>query len=281
MKKKIVVFLISFILVIIFFGSVYYGLRHSRGVPVAIEEPESVVLEVPYVEKDIDLAEGISLDVWSSLPVREVELMYQVTVLPWPKSLVSKLTFKTFHNKKDIYFYLNWKDDTENRTLDIGKFSDACAVMFPLENEVSPATIMMGFMGKTNIWQWKASQDKDYWLKKSPSVKTYVDIYYPFEEKELFIVSKDILKSAANDLISIRVGTVTPKENQNVQGRGFWEREAWHVVLKRSLLRVDPEVDAAFDSVKSRYCAFGVWNGETGDRGGRKSISEWFELKLQ
>jgi hypothetical protein len=281
MTKKTVVILISSFLVISFLGLVYHGIRHSRGTPADYEEPERVAIEIPHLEKEIDLVKGISQDVWDSLPSKQIELMYQVTVLPWPKSMIPSLTVKTFHNNKDIYFYLSWKDETENRLLDTGKFSDACAIMFPLEEVVQPATIMMGFMGKTNIWQWKGNQDNEYWLKKVSSTKAYVDFYYPFEEKELFPVSKVIPRSAANDLVAIRVGTITPKENQNVQGRGFWERGTWHVVFKRSLQRDDPEVDAAFDSSGKKICTFAIWNGETGDRGGRKSVSEWAELKLQ
>lgn len=281
MTKKTLVTLISFILAIIFLGTVYYGFKNPRGTPVKYEEPEKTVIEVPYLEKDIDLANGISMDIWGSLPAREVELMYQVTVLPWPKSLVSILTAKAFHNKKDIYFYLSWSDDTENRALDMAKFPDACAIMFPLEAEVQSTSIMMGFMNKANIWQWKASQGREYWAKEQRTTKAYSDYYYPFEEQELFVISKDVAQTSANDLMAIRVGTVTPKEIQNIQGRGIWNKEAWHVVFKRSLNAIDPEVDTDFDPVKTMYCAFGIWNGETGDRGGRKSISDWVELNIQ
>ncbi len=140
---------------------------------------------------------------------------------------------------------------------------------------------MMGFMGKSNIWQWKASQDKEYWLKEKPETKSYVDFYYPFEEKELFVVSKDVPQSAVNDLMSIRVGTITPKKTQNIQGKGFWDNGTWRVVFKRPLQLSDPELDPAFNSGQKRLCTFAVWNGAKGDRGGRKSISDWVELEIK
>ncbi len=116
MRKSTVV-LISIVLVAFFSWLVYYGVRYSRGIPVTIPEPERIVLEAPFIDKNIDLAEGISLDIWNSIPSKEIELTYQLMILPWGKSLVSPITVKAFHNGKNIYFYIRWKDDTENRKI--------------------------------------------------------------------------------------------------------------------------------------------------------------------
>lgn len=279
--KKNTVIIIALISIIAFLGLVYYGLKHSRGIPTAVEKQKRVVLKVPFVNTGIDLSKGISLDKWDSIPSEEIELLYQVMVLPWGKSVMSPIFVKAFHNNKDIYFYIKWNDDTANKSVEMNKFSDACAVMFPMDDKVQPSTLMMGFLGKANIWHWKASRDEEYWSKIQPETGAYVDFYYPFEEKELFEVSKEIPQSAVNDLMAIRVGTITPKELQNVQGRGYWIDGTWYVVIKRSLKSVDPELDAIFNIGKNRLCAFAVWNGENGDRGGRKSISDWVELEVK
>ncbi|OGX23630.1 MAG: hypothetical protein A3J51_06850 [Omnitrophica WOR_2 bacterium RIFCSPHIGHO2_02_FULL_45_21] len=294
--KKSTVILISIALVIGFAALVYIGIRHSRGVPVRVEKPKKVTLEVQFLDKEIDVSASVS-DIWQSLPREEIELMQQVTVLPWGKSLVSPLRVSAFHNKKDIYFYISWKDDTEDRDAGINTFSDGCAVMFPMGEGIPASTIMMGFMHKSNIWYWKASRDREYWLSQEKAgatdelmqTKVYADYHYPFEEKEIFVVSKDISKSAVNDLIAIRVGTLTPKELQNVQGRGFWSDNTWQVVFKRAIAITDPEVDANLEQApptagqaeKNKLCAFSVWNGASGDRGGRKSISDWVELQIK
>lgn len=280
MKKTIIIF-ISLIIIIAFLALVYYGLRHARGIPVKIEKPEKVILEAPFIDKDIDLIKGISEETWESIAAQEVKLMYQLMVLPWPKSITASIFVKAFYNQKDIYFYISWRDDTQDKDLGFNKFSDACAIMFALGREIQPPTIMMGFLGKANIWHWKASQDKEYWLKETVRLEAYSDFYYPFEEEEVLVVSRDIPQSAVNDLIAIRVGTVTPKETQNIQGRGFWQDGIWQVVFKRSLKAFDPEVDADFAGDKKLLCAFAVWNGSRGDRGGRKSISDWVELEIE
>ncbi len=296
--KKILIILIAVVLIVSFGALVYYGLRHARGVPVAIEKIERVVLEAPFIDREIDLSKGISEDIWTLVPPKEIKLMYQLMVLPWPKGLIAPISVRAFHNKNNIYFYIEWKDDTQDIFLETNRFPDACAIMFPMDEKVQPHSIMMGFLGKANIWQWKASQDREYWFKQLRKTAAYSDFYYPFEEEELFIISKDEPKYSANDLLAIRVGTITKKETHNVQARGFYSpgistvetsdteiksgvnRGTWRVVFKRSLKAADTEEDAAFDSGKG-LCAFGVWNGSRGDRGGRKSISDWVELVIK
>lgn len=281
MNKKTAVIAISIISVLLFAALVYHGLRYSRGVPVPVEKVEKAVLEAPFMDIDLDLARGISLNRWDGLTSKEIELMYQVTILPWGRSLVSPIRVKAFHNKKDIYFCITWNDDTENREVKSNIFSDACAIMFPRDDKAQPSTLMMGFLGSANIWHWKASYDKEFWLKVQPETEAYADFHYPFEEEELFTVSREEVVSAVRDLTAIRVGTITPKERQDVEGRGFWKDGAWHVVFKRSLKAVDPEIDAVFNLGTKRLCAFAVWNGGQGDRGARKSISDWVELEIK
>ena len=279
--KKTRVILVIVILGISFTALVHYGFRYSRGVPVTSEELGRIVLEVPFIDKDIDLTEDISLDVWDNISPVEIKLTYQIMVLPWPKGGVPEITVKAFHSEEDIYFYFEWMDETEDTSIGRNQFSDACAIMFPLGDKVQPSTIMMGFLGRANIWHWKASQDKEYWSEELPENKVYSDFYYPFEEEEVFVVSKDLPKSAVNDLIAEGIGRLSSKEIQKIQGRGFWNDGTWHIVVKRSLSDTDPELAAAFESGKKKLSAFAIWNGAKGDRGGRKSISGWVDLKIQ
>ena len=279
--KKSSTILIIVISIIAFLGLTYYGFIHTRGIPVLFEEREKPVLEVPLIEKAVDLKRSIGLYIWDELEAQKIELLYQVMILPWPKKVVPYVNVKAFRNKKDIYFYLEWEDKSKDYIMDIKRFSDACALLFPLEKKPEMPSLMMGFLGKSNIWQWKASQDREYWLGKTHEKKTYTDFYYPFEEEELFVVSKETPKSGANDLMAIRVGTITPKEMQNIQGRGLWKDGIWRVVFRRSFRAPDPELDAVFELAEKRLCAFAVWDGKNGDRGGRKSISDWVELEVK
>lgn len=267
--KKFNIILISTVVVFLVAVLAYYGLGPSKG---TAKEPEMVILEVPLIDT-IDLSRGISSDVWESLPAKDIEMIQQVMVLPWGKSLISPLTVKSFHDGKNIYFYVSWKDDTENRNTGLDEFPDGVAIMSPLGDDVQPSMIMMG---KSSIWQWKADIDKEYWLSETQKTGAYSDFYYPFEENETFVVSKSHPRMAVHDLNSIRVGTLTHKPYHNVEGRGLWDKGTWRVVFKSSLKPYDPELDAQFNPGEKRFIAFAVWNGANGDRGSRKSISNGF-----
>jgi len=268
----------------VFLVLVYYGLTHARGEPVAAVSPPRLIIEVPFMARSIDLSKGLSPADWAAVPGKEVGLTYQVMILPWGKGLVPAVNVKAFHNGREIYFYLTWKDDTENRLRGVGQFSDAAALMFPLADDAPPSTLMMGFAGKpgANIWHWKADQDQEFWQKQIPErAAAYADWYYPFEGQELFPLVRPAVQSAVSDLLAVRPGTLTPKENQQVQGRGLWENGSWHVVFQRALAATDPQVDAVIKPGTQRLVAFAVWDGAKGDRGGRKSISDWVILEVK
>ncbi len=278
MKKSSTILVI--IAVVVGFGAiVFFAGRRARGVPVVSVAAETPQLIVSQIDREIDLAEGIDLEFWDSLEYQEVDLFYQVMILPWPKEVTPFVRVKSFHSAENIYIYMEWPDETENASVEIGKFTDGGAVMFPLGENAPESTLLMGFMGQANIWHWKASQDKEYWIGLEERV-VYVDFYYPFEEEELFVVSKDAVVSAANDLISARIATITPKTEQIVAGRGFYEDGVWRVVLKRVLTTDEPRTDAQFVPSTIRS-AFAVWDGANRDRGGRKSISNWVDLLIQ
>lgn len=282
MKVRTVV-LIGAAAVLLFVGLLIYGLRHARGMPTVIEPPKRALLHVPKLDRKIDLADGMDLAFWDSLPAVELDLIYQVTILPWPKKLVPTIKVRAFRNESNVYFHLNWPDDNPDRVSAPARFADACAIMFPLGTNAEPTSIIMGFLGKSSIWHWKADRDARFWEASSaPTVApAYSDYYYPFEQDETLVISKEKLISPVSDLLSIRVATVTPKPEQRVEGRGVWADGEWRVVMKRALVPAvaDPETDTLFGPDGARAAAFGVWNGSAGDRGGRKSISEFAQLK--
>lgn len=279
--KKFIIISIGVIALASFGSLVYVAYRNIRGVPVdIIQEKEKPELDVPFIKQTINLKNGIDLSFWETMPSLDIELYYQVMVLPWPKKVVPQVTVKAFRNKKDIYFYMEWEDKTIDNIQETGIFTDACAIMFPLSEDIQPSSLMMGFLGHANLWQWKADQDREFWLNERYEKKPYVDFYYPFEEEELFIVSKKKYQSAVNDLLAIRVATITHKPSQNVKGRGIYNKGVWRVVYKRSLKAADAEVDIKF-SKSNKLCAFAVWDGSHRDRGGRKSISNWVQLNIE
>ena len=80
--KKLAIILIAFVSIILFSLLVYYGFKYTRGVPVPIEESKRIVLEVPFMDQEIDLAKGIETEFWDTLSAQEIKLVYQIMVLP-------------------------------------------------------------------------------------------------------------------------------------------------------------------------------------------------------
>ncbi len=281
MKPHVVV-AISLAAVAGFAALLWYGFTHARGRPVVEELSADVVLPVRYLDREIDLEAGLSREVWNAIEPVELELVYQLTVLPWPKERVPSVAVRAFHNGRNVYFHLRWPDETEDAVERTGAFVDACAIMFPLGDDVMPASVMMGFLGRANIWHWKAGQDRRFWTPDDEADNApYADYHYPFEEQELFPVSSPEIVSAADDLVAVRAGTVARKDDRRVQARGRWHDGYWEVVLTRPLEAADEEVDALFQRGADGWCAFSVWNGSAGDRGGRKSMSGLVVLQVE
>ncbi len=282
MKVRTVV-LIGAAAVLLFVGLLIYGLSHARGIPTVIEPPKRAVLQVPKMDRTLEMADGMDLAFWDGQPAVKVNLIYQMTILPWPKKLVPSVEVRAFRNDSDIYFHLAWTDETSDRLSAPATFADACAVMFPLGTNAEPASIIMGFLGKSGIWHWKADRDARFWnAATAPTVApAYSDYYYPFEDEETLAISKDKQVLPVSDLLSVRVATVSPKPEQRVEGRGLWTNGQWRVVMKRALVPADfdAETDVRFGPDGAKVAAFGVWNGSAGDRGGRKSISEFVQLE--
>jgi DMSO reductase family type II enzyme heme b subunit len=71
--------------------------------------------------------------------------------------------------------------------------------------------------------------------------------------------------------------TSQPLAQQNVQGKGVWHDGFWSVLFVRDLKSKDAE-DVRFAKGKPVPAAFAIWNGEQGDRNGRKMVSNWYQL---
>ena len=216
--------------------------------------------------------------VWRALSPVTVRLLHQVTTPPRGRTLVPEIDVRAFHNGEDAYFLLEWKDEAESRTHDVKEFPDAAAIAFSLAEDPPSASIMMGFESTVNIWQWKANLDAQFWSSGTSEERYTSNVHYTYEDSAAFPVRTAEVSSACQDLLADRPGTVTLKEKTSVSGRGQWREGKWRVILTRALSTDDHEWDAQL-SFRRMYVAFAVWNGERGDRGSRKSISDWVILE--
>ncbi|MFW6189494.1 MAG: ethylbenzene dehydrogenase-related protein [Planctomycetota bacterium] len=279
--KKPVIALIMLAAVVALGGLIAYGWTHRYGPTEGAQPEEFPHLTVPYRGESVTLEPaGLTADFWRDLPTLNVQLIHQVTQTPWAKGRTPQVTVQAFHDGRDIYFRMRWPDDVSNRRVGLKEFSDACAVMLSVEPGPPAQTIMMGFGGASNIWHWKASTDAEFWGQPVEKPAAYADHYYPFGEEEVEPIADPEPAGAVQDMIASRPGSLTPKERQPVQGRGAYADGRWTVVFKRALSTPATDREAQV-SPGQHSAAFAVWDGDKGDRGARKSISDWVVLDVE
>jgi DMSO reductase family type II enzyme heme b subunit len=162
-----------------------------------------------------------------------------------PIGSVRSLTVRSAHNGKEVFFLLEWRDDTQNTDYVGRDFPDGAGVLFPLSGDAPLNT--MGSEGQpVNAWFWRAD----------------------FED-------------GAKNITASGIGTVEQSETSAVAARGQWKDGAWRVVFARPLTVAGNQA-VALEAGKSVKVAFAVWEGSSGERAGIKSFSKrWQELTLE
>ncbi len=282
MSRKAIVYLLTALALIGFFALLYFGWVFRWGAQT--EDTgirEQLVLTLSRMERALELApRDFDDEVWRTLRPLAVPLLYQVTEVPWGRSLVPELAVSAFHDGKDVYFLLEWDDEMESRAHGVGEFPDGVAVAFSLAEEPPRESIMMGFKSMVNIWQWKADLDESYW-SGVPADQFSSNKFYTYEEPAAFSDWAREVSSACQNLIAERPGSLTWQDKNQISGRGLWSDGRWHILLKRPLTTDNASGDVQLGSARRVHVAFAVWNGDKGDRGSRKSISNWVILDIK
>lgn len=185
---------------------------------------------------------------WRSVSPARIPLRAQDVAPPFGGGAVEAVDVRAIHDGQVVVFLLEWDDPTRNAGVtELGSFRDAAAVMFPLEHDDPPGPHMGhrflgGRSGVVNIWHFKAELD------------------------------------AVEDLNAAGIGTLLPKERQDVSGRGRHDGRRWRVVFWRRLT-TDDEWDAQFRPGLWTWMNVVVWDGGRGERAGQKSMSDrWHRL---
>jgi hypothetical protein len=187
--------------------------------------------------------------------------------------------------------------------VDTGRFSDAVAIMFPLDPN-SPFT--MGFDNlRVQILHWKAIWQKDidehfqdvqvlhpnfwsdlYWFSEGEHPHRVPEAFGSAAAQQYFIaksagnpVAQQHRKTPVEELLAEGFGTLTNQPQSVTQGKGVWKDGRWSVVFRRPLKTDDP-IDYTFVSGESCQAALAVWEGSAGDVGGRKQYSMWVTVEV-
>src|SRR3990172_7879205 len=210
-----------------------------------------------------------SADVWDRGTPVEVPLSAQQVVPPMAGS-DRTVTARALHDGERVYIRVEWEDDAENMlTSRQTEFSDAVAAQFPVSaGERVPAFCMGDPNAPVNIWQWKASWQADVAEEFVDVQDAYPNMavdYYPFENEDDFYPSRAAGNVPAradrmtpvDNLLAGSFGTITPAEEQMVQGIGEWNDGRWRVLFARDLA-VDGDYSQFAEDERTNV-AFPLW----------------------
>lgn len=249
---------------------------------------------------------------WANVPATEVMLLPQVMAKPTlDKGTIPSASVQCISDGKQIAWRLTWKDPEADMNVDAGRFTDAVALQFPLTPH---AAFTMGVKGmKVQILHWKALWQKDidehfqdvqdlhpnywtdfYWFatpvtdNPSGAVRYRVpDSFGDGRSHAWFTglqagnpMSAFDRKYPVEELVAEGYGTLTHQPESVTTARGVWRDGRWTVVFARPLA-TDDKLDYQITPGKTHQIALAVWDGGTGNVGGRKHWSAWvnFEVK--
>lgn len=243
---------------------------------------------------------------WQQAPAKEIAVSpQQVTTPSLAKASVEKLSVQGLSDGKTIAWRIAWADKAPDFNVDVGRFSDAVAIEFPLTQDASP---MMGHRGggKVQIIQWKALWQKDidqhfqdvqdvhpnywsdlYWFAEGPAPYRVPDSFKNPVSRQWFIANQAgnpvavfTRSQPAQELVAEGWGTLTAKPASVTTAKGVWADGHWNVMFARPLTTEDPN-DYQFKGDKGQV-AFAVWEGGDSNVGGRKQWSNnWVAYQIQ
>lgn len=160
---------------------------------------------------------------------------------------IDRVHIAALHDGERLAFRLEWDDPTENLgNGDNVDFPDAVAVLLPAVPGAPLVT--MGAPGNAvNAWYWRADND-----------------------------------SGVRHVVAEGIGTSRTVDVEPDRARGVWKEGRWQVVISRSLQIRTTEPVAQLQPGETTGIGVAVWDGESGERAGIKSVSgfQWRELQL-
>ena len=229
---------------------------------------------------------------WSRASALDVPLSVQNLIYPLVKrpNGPASVTLRAINTRTTLYVRVEWADPTrDDRLQTLTDFTDAVAVEFPTQANVSTPAICMGVAGGgVNIWQWRAvlqGGDGLQWRAAHPDM--YVDDDpWQHVQPDLAFPARNVgnpvsgaFTGPVNDLTAQAFGTLAPTAGQLTRGIGQWANGRWSVVFARDLTTTADD-EAALGGGVTTDMAVAVWDGSQGDRNGQKVVSQFITLSI-
>jgi len=245
----------------------------------------------------------VSAAAWDRATPVDVAISAQNAVAPIRTTpSVPTLQVRVLANKTHAAFLITWNDATKNnRTTRDQEFRDAVAILYG-PADATPFLCMGGPGKALHVTQWKADWQADveegfrdlehaypnFWVDYYPGAIGGPPYHTPtsfLNDSRLYLPGwkvgnpfSDPLKvTSVEEGVAEGFGTLATQESQDAVGFGTYTGSSWKVIISRPLAGTDGDDVPITDGT---ILAFAVWDGASGDVGGRKSVSSWTSLKM-
>lgn len=253
---------------------------------------------MPTADVPVDPVDAI----WDGIPYLESPLFRQTDAMPMLEEIsVPSAEIRAVSDGSWIVWRLAWADETEDKNVDSGRFSDAAALQFPVEAG-APHT-MGDDRHAVHILHWKGIWQHDldehfqdvqdlhpnywtdlYWFADGPAPNRVPDDFSDPRSHAWFAAYQagnpmaDFLREKpVEELSATGFGSLTSHDESATDGRGVWREGRWFVTFVRPLKTEDPS-DYQFHRGGVGSIGVAVWNGSDGNVGGRKHWGNWVEF---
>ncbi|MHC4416424.1 MAG: ethylbenzene dehydrogenase-related protein [Planctomycetota bacterium] len=261
-------------------------------------------IAVLWSNRDLSVADPNASE-WLDAPATTVPLQVQDQTMPVLEELtVSEIRVRALTDGRQIAWHLSWEDPTANYHLDPDRFCDAVAIQLPLEPNAAYTMGAVDF--PVQISQWKAIWQKDidehfqdvqdlhpnywadlYWFAEGEFPFRVPDAFERTESLDWFVayradnpMAELYRRQPVQELIAEGFGTLTNQPESATVARGVWADGRWSVVFARPM-QTNDESDYQFKPGTRDAVAFAVWEGASGNVGGRKHHSQWIVFEVQ
>lgn len=284
-------------------ASALAGASPAVGAPTTAEvpPPEIKVSKVATAPKTDDPLDPF----WDKIAVADVPMLPQQVAQPALEAgTITNVQVQAVRDDQRYVWRLSWDKPQVADKSDVGEFSDAVAMQFPL-SDGAPYT-MGGPKMPVRMLHWKATWQKDVdegfqdWALTHPN--SDADLYWFAKGEKPFTMQKSfsdpkakqymIAASAGNpmadfdrknpveELTAHGFGSATHIGETPSRGRGTWKDGKWYVVIDRPVETADPLIARFNENPGQQLIAFAVWDGTAGNRGGRKNITNWLPMRI-
>jgi DMSO reductase family type II enzyme heme b subunit len=160
---------------------------------------------------------------------------------------IAEIEAATLHNGKELYFRLEWRDQTnDGRPDDMADFPDQAAVMMPIKDD-APMMEMGTPAQPVNMWLWRGDLETPHYVTATG-----------------------------------RGTTVRHRESPLVARAAWREGGRWQLVIARPFHVSLPAGDVVpLAPGVTHKCTFAVWQGSGKERGGLKAYQpRWQPLEI-